>query len=314
MSGNTDKLATAAIRDRLAAFQARESMTLKQLGARVGRSESYISRYLSGSPVGDVEKFERAVRDRLDSEERRRTWGEIYFETEAIRTCFMVFDLIRESSDIGLVTSPAGIGKTTACRRYAAEHSTVLFFSGEEGNGSSWGVMKALCGGLDMRKFDGRQQRRSEFLRDKLAGSQRLIIVDNAQRLNMSGLRWLFDFHDATGVSVALVGNPEVLTRLTGNDQMTSRIGFKQDVTRMSASKDWIDQAADAMVEAMWPDAAGEIRLLARESARKAGVLRTLNKQLRIAIRLCETDAYAGKFGKAFVEARHLIGADSQGD
>jgi len=130
----------------------------------------------------------------------------------------------------------------------------------------------------------------------------------------MSGLRWLFDFHDATGVSIALVGNPEVLDRLSGNDQMSSRIGFKQDIAEMLGKGAWLDLAADRMVSSMWPKAAQDIGLLARETARKQGHLRTLNKQLRIAIRLCETDEYSGKYAKAFVSARHLIGADNTED
>jgi DNA transposition AAA+ family ATPase len=310
MSGNMVKV-NEEIRHELAAFQENHVLTLKQLGAKVGKSEAFMSRYLSGNAEGDIEAFERAASDMLKSAMRKRTWEEVYFDTEAVKTCFLVFDLIREASDIGLVHGPAGIGKTTACRKYAEDNKTVISFTGQEGNGMAYGVINGICASIDMRRFNPRQHKRADFLRDKLSGSERLIIIDNAQRLNMSGLRWLFDFHDATGVSVALVGNPEVLDRLRGNDQMTSRIGFKQDIAEMLGRGSWLDRAADRMVAAMWPKASQEIGLLARETARKQGHLRTLNKQLRIAIRLCETDAYAAKAAKAFVEARHLIGADN---
>ena len=311
MSGEKAQ-ATPEIRDLLAAYQNDQGLTLKQLGAKVGKSESYVSRYLSGVEVGDVALFEQSVKDRLEVAKRKRTWEQVYFDTEAVRTCHLVFDLIREASDIGLITGPAGIGKTTASDRYKDEHRTVISFSGEEGNGCAYGVMAGICRSLDMRKWNPREQRRSEFLREKLNGSERLILIDNAQRINMSGLRWLFDFHDATGVSVALVGNPEVMNRLRGNDQMTSRIGFKQDIGEMIAENDeWLDSAADKMIAAMWPKASKEVGLLARETARKEGHLRTLNKQIRFAIRLSESPKYSGKYGLAFVDARHMIGADN---
>lgn len=310
MSGDKAQ-ATPEIRDLLAAYQSEQGLTLKQLGAKVGKSESYVSRYLSDVAVGDVALFEQSVKDRLEVAKRKRTWEQVYFDTEAVQTCYFVFNLIREASDIGLITGPAGIGKTTASERYKAEHKTVISFSGEEGNGCAYGVMAGICKSLDMRKWNPREQRRSEFLREKLNGSERLILIDNAQRLNMSGLRWLFDFHDATGVSVALVGNPEVMLRLQGNDQMTSRIGFKQDIGEMiEESAAWLDAAADKMIAAMWPKAAKEVGLLARETARKEGHLRTLNKQIRFAIRLSETEKYRGNYGLAFVDARHMIGAD----
>lgn len=309
MSG---KQTTQDIRDRLAAYQADQGLTLKELGSRVGKSEAFVSRYLGGdaTAVGDVEAFERAVVDMLDNAVRKRRWEEIFFQTEAIKTCYIVFDLIRESSDIGLVTGPAGIGKSTASRKYAAENKTVISFVAEESNGMSWGVVGGICSCLDMRKWQPGKMKRAEFVREKLTGSERLIIVDNAQRLCGSGLRWLFDLHDHTGVSIALVGNPEVLDKLKHSDQLLSRIGFKQDIGEMTGKGSWLDDAADKMVQAMWPASAKEIGLLARETAHKQGHLRTLNKQLRIAIRLVEAEAYRGKIGKAFVDARHLIGAD----
>lgn len=314
MSGNIsidEKQATPEIKSRLEEFARSHGLTLRRLGARVGKSEAFVSRYLGDTPVGDIEQFERAVVDMLDSAQRKRTWAEIYFDTAAIHTINMVFDIIRESADIGLVHGPAGIGKTTACERYAKDHKTVIHFVADEGNGHAYGVIAGIWKAIETRFYDPKKQKKAEFLREKLTGSERLIIVDNAQRLNMSGLRWLFDFHDATGVSIALVGNPEVLDRMRGNDQMTSRIGFKQDIAEMLDRGGWLDKASDKMVAAMWPKALSDIAPLARETARKQGHLRTLKKQLRIAIRLCETDAYRGKPGKAFTEARHLIGADS---
>lgn len=310
MNGN-EKQATPEIKTRLEEFVKANGLTLKRLGARVGKSEAFVSRYFSDTPVGNLEEFERAVLDMLDSDQRKRTWAEIYFDTEAVKMCNMVFDIIREAADIGLVHGPAGIGKTTACERYANDHKTVIHFVANEGNGHAYGVIAGIWAKVETRFYDPKKQKRGEFLREKLTGSERLIIVDNAQRLNMSGLRLLFDFHDATGVSIALVGNPEVLDRMRGNDQMTSRIGFKQDIAEMLDRGGWLDKASDKMIAAMWPKAASDIGPLARETARKQGHLRTLKKQLRIAIRLCETDAYRGKPGKAFVEARHLIGADA---
>lgn len=317
MSGNIsidEKQATPEIKSRLEEFARSHGLTLRRLGARVGKSEAFVSRYLGDTPVGDIEQFERAVVDMLDSAQRKRTWAEIYFDTAAIHTINMVFDIIRESADIGLVHGPAGIGKTTACERYAKDHKTVIHFVADEGNGHAYGVIAGIWKAIETRFYDPKKQKKAEFLREKLTGSERLIIVDNAQRLNMSGLRWLFDFHDATGVSIALVGNPEVLDRMRGNDQMTSRIGFKQDIAEMLDRGGWLDKASDKMVAAMWPKALSDIAPLARETARKQGHLRTLKKQLRIAIRLCETDAYRGKPGKAFTEARHLIGADNTED
>ncbi|HRR34004.1 MAG TPA: AAA family ATPase [Kiritimatiellia bacterium] len=302
------------VRDALRTWQTGNGLTLKQVGARLGKNEGFISKYMNGVPEGDVAAFEQRVKDMLDRERRKRTWADIYFQTEAVAACFTVFELIRESSDIGLVYGPAGVGKSVAVRRYAADHGTVISFVGEEGRGGPYAIQRGIASGIDMRKWSRRECRLSEYIADKLAGSERLVLIDNAQRIDISGLRWLMDFHDATGVSFALVGNPEVIDKLCGRDQLSSRIGIRYDIAQAGITGDWIDRAADEMVAAMWPKAAQEVALLARETARRPGHLRTLSKQLKIAIRLCDTDAFRGKFARSFVEARHLIGADIDGE
>jgi DNA transposition AAA+ family ATPase len=292
--------------DGLRALKERDGLTLRQLGAGLGYSEAMVSRYLGGTFEGDIAAFDAAAADMLEADGRKRTWEDVYFETAAVETCFTVFDIIREASDIGLVHGPAGIGKSTACARYAAWNPTVIALTCTEGRGHRRAVLGAILDRLDTRKLRSGQHR-EDWLRDRLSGSGRLIIIDNAQRVTPSGLRWLFDFQEWTRVSVALVGNPEVLDRLAGNDQMTSRIGFRRNVGDMIANSRWLNDAADAMVRAMWPEAAAEIAQLARESVRLPGLLRRLNKQLRLAMRLCESDLYRGQHARAFVEARHLV-------
>lgn len=302
------------LRGQLQVYKDEQGITLKVLAKRIGTNEAAVSRYLEGVPTGDVAKLEAKIKDHLAAASRKRGWAEVYFPTEAVETCELVFDIIRESGDIGLVHGPAGIGKSTACRKYAKEHPTAIFFTAMQGKGSHWNMISTIYNALPAPRSDeDKRLRRVDWVMKKLAESSRLVIIDNAQRVSVSGLRWLNDFNDLTGCPVALVGNPEVLDKIAGNDQMASRIGFKQDINDMMAgSSAWLNTAADRMVKAMWPEAAGEIRLLARETAKKPGHLRTLNKQLRIAIRLAETDRYRGKTAAAFVAARDLIGAQEE--
>lgn len=304
------------LRARLQAYKESEGIVLKVLASRIGSNEAAVSRYLEGKPTGDVAKLEAKILDHLDADSRRRTWNEMYFSTRAVDTCRLVFDIIRESGDIGLIHGPAGIGKTTACKAYARDHRTVIFFTAMQGRGSCWDIIKSICAHLPTpRSEDDKRLKKVDWVMQKLAGSGRLVIIDNAQRISVGGLRWLMDFNDTTGCPVALVGNPEVMDKIRDNDQMSSRIGFKQDIAEMiEEDKTWLDEAAAAMVKQMWPQAAKDIRLLAREAAHRPGHLRTLNKQLRIAIRLSETTMCKGQTDGAFVAARSLIGATSEED
>lgn len=302
------------IRQRLEAFVEDNSLTLEALALRAGTNASAISRYLTGEPTGDVAKLERKIEDYLAKESRKRTWKSVYFDTLGVETCRLAFDIIWESGDIGLVHGVAGLGKSTACECYAKAHPTTIFFTVLQGRGNDYDVVKEMAAHLPAaRAEEDKRLRRAEWVLKKMKGSGRLVIIDNAQRLSLSGLRWINDFNDVTGCPVAFVGNDEVLLKIKNSSQMSSRIGFKQDIGDMISADPkagkWLHDAADRMVHAMWPEAERDVRYLAREAADRPGHLRTLNKQLRIAIRLSESAAWTGTRAAAFVNARALIGA-----
>ena len=260
----TAKGFNAELRDRLEEFKNEDGLTLGSIARQVGTNEAAISRYLDGHPLGDVAKLEARVSDFLAGAARRRAWDDMFFETKAVEMCNLAFDLIRESGDVGLVHGPAGIGKSTTCRQYAKTHPTAVFFTAMQGQGAEWNVVRMIASALPPPRSDeDRRLKKADWVMKKLRGSRRLVIIDNARRVSVGGLRWLMDFNDATACPVALVGNPEVLDKIKRSDQMSSRVGFKQDVAdMMKMDGAWIDAAADRMVAAMWPEAGAEIRSL----------------------------------------------------
>jgi len=313
MSGEVIKRCAPDVLARLEEFYRASGCTMQVIARKCGYSESVVSRYLSGSPTGDVAAFESAVVEMMDKAARRRRWDDVFFQTEAVSKCFQMFAIIDASNEVGLIYGPAGIGKSTACGRYAAENSTVLHLCAREGSGSWYSMVRALWAQIDTRGWNAKARSeigKTDYIAARLRGSDRLLIVDNAQRLSVSGIKWLLDMQDDAGFGLAFVGNAEILDKVAANDQLASRIRIRRNVLLDGEDKQqigWLDDAADKMVAAMWPDAAKEIRRLARESVRQQGYLRRLNSQLKVAIRLHETPAFTGRAAAAFVEARHLI-------
>ena len=146
--GEVAKTYNARLRARLAEFKDAEGLKLGALARQIGTNEAAVSRYLDGHPLGDVAKLEARVLDFLEAFARRRSWDELCFDTEAVAMCEGAFDLIRESGDIGLVHGPAGIGKSTTCRRYARTHSTAIFFTVMQGAGQDYNIVRAICAAL----------------------------------------------------------------------------------------------------------------------------------------------------------------------
>jgi hypothetical protein len=285
--------------------------SMATIAKRTGFHEGTISKYLSDTYNGDATEIERTLMDIMESDSRKQTWKEFYFDTEVSETTFGMLDLIRTSCDIGLITGAAGLGKSTASRKYATQNKSAIFIELSEGLGDNHSIIRKLFDSLDIRNFNRVKGgiTRGEFLTNRLKNSERIIIIDQAQRATLSGLRWLFDLHDLAGVPIALIGNPEVLTRIAGSDQLHSRVGIRVDVGGSGKKDmDWLDEAAATMLKQMWPDYPKELLIIAQETAHQPGHLRRLVKQIRAGIRLSQTSRWKNKQAAAFIEARTLIG------
>jgi DNA transposition AAA+ family ATPase len=140
------------------------------------------------------------------------------------------------------------------------------------------GIIRALwaAGGSP----NSRGKNHFEFLIEKFKGTNRLIVIDNAQLLSKSGLGFVFDFHDETGSPIALVGNPEIIKRISSNDQQFSRIGVHW---KIEPPLDHMEVPTRKTIHQWFPEHVDELYRLARQVAVQMGHLRALKKQLRLA-------------------------------
>lgn len=304
------KCANPEIKKALEKYMGDNNFTLKKVGNKLGCSESMISLYFSTKPVGDLVSFEESVIDMIAADSRKQELESAFFETYAAEQCFTLFDLIRSANDVGIIYGSPGIGKTEASKQYAKLNPTCIRIEIPEWKANRWGVANLLYAQFDNRKKKEKEGK-CEFLARKLHHSDRLIIVDNAQRVPLSGLRWLMDFNDATRTPFALVGNPEkIMLRLQTDDALSSRVGLCKSISadiKDAEVKRWLFAAADRMVQMMWPVAFSDIRKLAHESVLQIGHLRRLKKQISHAIRLTESPAWRKSNDAAFVYARSLL-------
>ena len=301
------------LRARLDAHRKEKRLTLRSLGRKIGYSEPVISRYLSSKPdhvkvTGDVDSIEAAVADYLRKTDRLTVFDLEPFDTYATRMAFAVFESARRLGRICLICGHAGIGKSVSIRMYAAEHPTCVAIEVARWSSTERGLIGLLWDECDTRKW-AKNISRSKLLLRHFRNSERLILIDNAHKLRRAALAWLFDFWDQTGVSIGLVGNPEILENLRYSDQMFSRIAMRKDLCvdgEQRLKLDWLDQAADGVVDRMWSDAPQEVREMAREAAREFGHLRTLQHRIQLAQELAATSQFRGKPADAF-DATHAM-------
>lgn len=76
----------------------------------------------------------------------------------------------------------------------------------------------------------------------KLKGSERLLMIDEAELLSTRSLEFIRRIHDLTGVGVVLAGMPRLLINLKGKNnelaQLYSRVGFACDLGNALSEED----------------------------------------------------------------------------
>jgi len=205
-----------------------QKLTNHQLAKMLGIDSvtpTFMSKYLNDNLDREVAGFDRIVMDILKSIRSRIAFGSEVFETSVVRRMGNCLNLIRKTGDIALITSPAGNGKSSGIKAYLSLNKSAILANLNATTRAANKVEQMVFFQVDHRDWKA-QCSRFGYLVNRFKESSRLLLVDNAQRLDSSGRQWLFDFADEAECPVCLVGNPELLDRIRTNDQQFSRIGI----------------------------------------------------------------------------------------
>ncbi|MCA9289371.1 MAG: ATP-binding protein [Phycisphaerales bacterium] len=137
-----------------------------------------------------------------------------------------------DSRGIGTITGPAGIGKTESLRAARIMRPNSIYHRVLSTERSCLGLIRALARhvGVSMHRSISVTQ---TAIIDRLTGSDRALLIDEAQKLEHRALEVLRDINDCAGVPVVLVGtvNVKALVDDTGANfgQFSSRIVARYD-------------------------------------------------------------------------------------
>lgn len=210
------------LRAELDAWIERNGYTREEAGKALGFKDSTaVSKYIGDKFDRDPEKFEKALREVLAHEKRARHFGGKIIRTNVVEKLAVFVDRIRQTSTCGVFSGEAGIGKTVGVGAYLEDNTTALAITVNALQNDARGVKQLLWGAAN---GPGRHNLpHYDWIVDKLAGSNRPILVDNAQRLGGGGRAVLFDLHDRTGCPLVFIGNPQILDQVARSDQEHSR-------------------------------------------------------------------------------------------
>lgn len=253
----------------------------KLSAAAIGRQLGYadgtqVSRYLSDKFAGNLEKFEARLHELRHTVDNLRHVESEVLVTKVTREVDFFADLLKHTGRgiAGVLHGPAGIGKTTALRRYASRNPLTVYLCTNAAKANGQGMRSLFWSALPDKRGYALNENRYDYLIKKFAGSGRLFIVDNAQRLDREGRDFVFDFMDDTNCPILLGGNPSILNSVAKIDQQHSRT-FLQREARLDPEE--VPKIAAAIIEKHLPGCVAVLSSYAVQIAEHEGHLRSLD-------------------------------------
>lgn len=200
----------------------------------VGVSTATISQYLKGEYKGDVQAVDKKVAEMLERQaEKAKDVKSDFVETATAKNIFEVCGMAHAMADINLVIGEAGLGKTVTLKQYAKTVDNVILVEVEP-TYSPKVLLVELCNKLGIVPSRSNHDNVTNIV-EKLRGSDKLLIVDEAELLAYKSLEIIRRIHDMAKIGVVLAGMPRLRANLRGKKgeykQLYSRIGFVGDLS-----------------------------------------------------------------------------------
>ncbi|EIA0066543.1 AAA family ATPase [Salmonella enterica] len=226
-----------------------------QVARAIGRSSATMNQYVQGKYNGDIADMEERIGHflrRVREKQNALRIDERFVSTPTASKGLEVLSYAHLESEICVLYGAAGLGKTMILKEYARRDDTVIFIEADPGF-TARTLLEELCGRLRLSK-NGNIHTLIEGCVEKLKGSGRLLVIDEAELLPYRALEVIRRLHDKAGIGVVLAGMPRLITNLKGKRgeyaQLYSRVALALDLGNALARQDFDQIAVDLMPEA----------------------------------------------------------------
>lgn len=260
-------------REQLRGFLTESRKSQKQVAKEIGLSPAVISQFLSGVYAGDNAEIAAKVQQYLTVGKSRLNALQTPEFIPSLRNAEQVLfaaSYAHRNNEISLVYGAAGAGKTSALQYYAENNPGVVFVTANACSKTARAVLYLIAEAL------GKVPTGSVFMTmrnlvETLRGSNRLIIIDEADHLTANALQAVRNLNDEAGVGLVLSGNDQIKHQMYGR----GRLQFDQLRTRVSCMKKVTNDYQLEEIQRLFPELDGAsakqlLRIARMESLRTA--------------------------------------------
>ncbi|EAS0615659.1 ATPase [Salmonella enterica] len=226
-----------------------------QVARAIGRSVTAMNQYVQGKYNGDIADMEERIANfirRVREKQNALRIDERFVSTPTARKGLEVLAYAHQECEICVLYGAAGLGKTMTLKEYARRDDAVIFIEADPGY-TARTLLEELCGRLKQNK-NGNIHTLIDLCVEKLKGTGRLLIIDEAELLPYRALEVIRRLHDKAGIGVVMAGMPRLITNLKGKRgefaQLYSRVALALDMGNALDREDFDQIAVDLMPEA----------------------------------------------------------------
>lgn len=226
-----------------------------QVARAIGRSVTAMNQYVQGKYKGDIANMEERIANfirRVREKQNALRIDERFVSTPTARKGLGVLDYAHQECEICVLYGAAGLGKTMILKEYARRDDAVIFIEADPGY-TARTLLEELCGRLKLDK-SGNIHTLIDLCAEKLRGSERLLVIDEAELLPYRALEVVRRLHDKAGIGVVMAGMPRLIVNLKGKRgefaQLYSRVALALDLGNALEREDFDQIAVDLMPEA----------------------------------------------------------------
>ena len=281
-------------RDWLNAHKLETSLPWSQIAPKIGVPMGTLTPFASDSYKGDCVKIAQAIyryRQLLIAQAEiaiELPEPPAFFETPTARRITTMLS-IAQRGRITVVAGGPGTSKTKTIRHYQASVPNVWVATMKPSTAGVNTMQIKVLEAMGERDAKGTPLALSSKIEALMRNTGGLLVLDEAQHLGEKALEEVRSWHDETGIGICLVGNEDVLTRLTLGNKRDAFARLASRVAQRLVFRGPMPGDAQALADA-WGVMDEAQRTFLTEVAKKPGGLRTATMVMETATMLAVQD------------------------
>jgi DNA transposition AAA+ family ATPase len=281
-------------RDWLNAHKKETGAAWTALASRIGQASSTLSLFATKNYKGDNQKVADAIfrhRQMLTAQAAiavEMPTPPAFFETPTSRRITTMLS-IAQLGDMTIVAGGPGTSKSQTVHHYQASVSQVWVATMKPSTAGVNTMQIKVLEAMGERNAKGTPLALSTKIESLVRNTNGLLVLDEAQHLSEKALEEIRGWHDETGIGICLVGNEEVLTRLTLGNKRDAFARLASRIGNRLIFRGPTDGDAMALADA-WDVQDDGQRAFLVDIAHKPGGLRTCTKLMKMACMLAASE------------------------